>query len=403
MAQQVTLQKIHQAHQLMRSIVHDTPLDRSHTFSQMAGCDIFLKLENVQKTGSFKIRGAFNKIQSLTEAERACGVIAASAGNHAQGVAYAASMAGTSSTIVMPESAPLAKVIATRGYGAEVVLSGAVYDDAYQKAQQLEQECGKTFIHAFNDPEVIVGQGTIGLEILAALPDVSAIVIPIGGGGLLAGVATAVKELAPHIKVYGVQAKGAQAMYLSHQQHLLQTTAEAQTIADGIAVKMPGDLTFPIIDKYVDDIVVVDDEGIAATILLLLERTKLMVEGAGAISLAAALEGKIPQKGKVACLLSGGNIDVNFIARIIERGLVKAGRRVKIAAVIDDRPGVLQNLLTIIARLRANVINVYHDRIEQTVPIGKAIVEISLETRDLLHTAEILDSLKQEGYNAEVM
>lgn len=403
MDKDVTINDIQEAHTAMSGVVHKTPLDRSKTFSEMIGGDIYLKLENLQKTGSFKIRGAYNKIRLLSQAEKAKGVIAASAGNHAQGVAFAATMAKAKSTIVMPEMAPLAKVMATRGYGAEVVLSGTVYDDAYQKAQEIQAQSGQSFIHAFNDFGVIAGQGTVGLEILEDLEDVSAIVVPIGGGGLIAGIAAAVKELAPHVKVYGVQAQGAPAMYMSKKAHTVRTTPDAVTMADGIAVKVPGDLTFSIIDKYVDDIVVVDDEAIAGTILMLLERAKLMVEGAGAVSLAAILNNKFPLKGKVVSVISGGNIDVNFIARIIERGLVKAGRRVKISALINDRPGVLQNLLTVIAGQRANVINVYHDRVERNVPIGQAVVEISLETRDALHTEQILTNLRQEGFNAEII
>lgn len=399
----ISVGEVREAHRAMQGVVHKTPLDKSKTFSTMAGCDLYLKLENLQKTGSFKIRGAYNKIRQLTAGEKDKGVIAASAGNHAQGVAYAATMAGVKSTIVMPEVAPLAKIMATRGYGAEVVLKGSVYDDAYQKAQEIQAASGQNFIHAFNDYSVIAGQGTIGLEILGDLSDVSAIVAPIGGGGLIAGVALAVKETAPHVKIYGVQAQGAPAMYMSKQAHAMRTTPDAVTMADGIAVKAPGDLTFEMIDHYVDDIVTVDDEATSSTILMLLERAKLMVEGAGAVSLAAVLHGKIPVHGKVVSIISGGNIDVNFISRIIERGLVKAGRRVRISAIINDRPGTLQHLLTVIARLQANVINVYHERIERNVPIGKAVVEISLETRDVLHTEKILASLRQEGFSAQVI
>lgn len=399
----VTLADVKAAHQKLNGVVHNTPLDRSHTFSAMTGADVYLKLENMQKTGSFKIRGAYNKIQSLSDAERQRGVIAASAGNHAQGVAYAATAAGIKSTIVMPETAPLAKTMATRGYGAEVVLAGTVYDEAYQKAQEIQRASGQTFIHAFNDNAVIAGQGTVGLEIVEALEDVTAIAVPIGGGGLIAGLALAVKEVAPHVKIYGVQAQGAPAMYMSKQARVIKTTPDAVTMADGIAVKVPGDLTFPLIDKYVDDIVVIDDEAIAGTILMLLERAKLMVEGAGAVTLAALLHGKIPNKGKIVTVISGGNIDVNMISRIIERGLVKAGRRVKITTLIIDRPGALQRLLSIIAEARANVVSVYHDRVERNVPIGQAVVEISLETRDALHTDELLAKLRQQGYHVEII
>lgn len=402
MQTEIPLAEIQAAYKAVKGVVKNTPLEFSATFSEMADAEVYLKLENLQKTGSFKIRGAYNKINSLTEEERARGVIAASAGNHAQGVAYAARMAGVKATIVMPEVAPLAKIMATRGYGARVVLDGMVYDDAYQKAIQLQKENGQVFVHAFNDAKVIAGQGTIGLEIIEALSDVEAIVAPVGGGGLLAGVLLAVKQLMPHVKVYGVQAAGAAAMVLSKKSHELRTTKDAVTLADGIAVKAPGDLTFPVIDKYADDIITVEDEDIAKTILLLLERAKLMTEGAGAISLAALLNRKIPVKGKVAVVLSGGNVDMNFISRIIERGLVKAGRRIRISTLIEDRPGVLQRLLNSIAKNGANVINVYHDRIERDVPIGKAVVEISLETRDALHSGELIEKLKQEGYALEL-
>ncbi len=399
----ITLADVQQAQRAMYDVIHHTPLDKSTTFSNMAGYDVYLKLENLQKTGSFKIRGAYNKIHSLSEAEKAKGVIAASAGNHAQGVAYAARMANIKATIVMPETAPLAKTMATRGYGAEVILNGMVYDDAFKRAKEIEEENGQIFIHAFNDEQVIAGQGTIGLEILEELSDVSAIVVPVGGGGLIAGIALVVKELAPHVKIYGVQAQGAPAMYMSKKSHSRKTTPDAVTIADGIAVKVPGDITFSIIDKYVDDIVVVDDEAIASTILMMLERAKLMVEGAGAVGLAAILHHKIPASGKVVNIVSGGNVDVNFISRIIERGLVKAGRRIKISTFINDRPGILQQLLTVIAETRANVINVSHNRVEQNVPIGQAVVEVSLETSDVLHTEYILKRLKECGYEIKMI
>ena len=398
----VTLDHIRQAADRLDGIIHATPLDRSQTFSALTGSEVYLKLENLQKTGSFKIRGAYNKIRSLTAAERVRGVIAASAGNHAQGVAYGAAAAGIPSTVVMPEGAPLSKVVATRGYGAEVVLAGAVYDEAFQKAREIQQQSGQTFVHAFNDAAVIAGQGTIGLEILEQLPDVAAIVVPVGGGGLIAGIAAAVKAAAPHVKVYGVQAQGAPAMQLSKQACELRTTLAAVTIADGIAVKVPGDLTFAIIDKYVDDIVVVDDESIAGAILMLLERSKMMVEGAGAVSLAALLHSLLPARGKVAAVISGGNIDINFISRIIERGLVKAGRRITICTLVQDKPGELQNLLARITASKANVISIWHDRVERNVPIGQAMVEIALETRDALHSDDILNSLRQAGYQVQM-
>ncbi len=394
---------IEEAHAALAGIAHPTPLARSRTFSALTGCDLFLKLENLQKTGSFKIRGAYNRIRLLTSGERSRGVIAASAGNHAQGVAYAARAAGIGATIVMPEMAPLAKIVATRGYGAEVLLHGAVFDESLAKADEVRQAGGQTMIHAFNDPAVIAGQGTIGLEILRELPDVASIVVPVGGGGLISGIAVAVKSVAPRVKIYGVQARGAAAMVLSRREGGIRTIPAAVTMADGIAVKAPGDLTFAIIDRYVDDIVTVDDEDIAGTILMLLERSKQMVEGAGAVGLAAVLHGKLPVKGAVACVVSGGNIDVNLIARIIERGLVRSGRRVTMTTAVADRPGTLQRLLAVVATLRANVIHVYHDRVEHDVPIGQTSIEICLETRDSGHADEVLTALRAEGYPVEMV
>jgi threonine dehydratase len=394
----LSIDDIRAAAAALAGVAHETPLDGSSTFSGITGRPVYLKLENLQKTGSFKLRGAYNKIHLLSLVEKARGVIAASAGNHAQGVAYAAHRAGIRAVIVMPETAPLSKVSATRGYGAEVVLAGNSYDEAFARAKEFEDRDGLTFVHAFNDAAVMAGQGTVGLEILRQLPGVEAVVVPVGGGGLIAGVATAIKELAPHVKVYGVQAEGADAMARSRVAGKLVSTKEATTIADGIAVKEPGDATFEIVRNYVDDIVTIDDEAIASAILMLLERAKLVVEGAGAIGLAALLNGKIAAGGPVACLISGGNIDVNFIARIIERGLVKAGRRVTITTRVIDRPGALQKLLASIAATRGNVLYVHHDRIQHDVPLGQAKVQVSLETRDTAHTEEILDALQREGY-----
>ena len=394
----ISLAEIREAAVSLKTLAHRTPLDRSSTFSQMTGQSVYLKLENLQKTGSFKLRGAYNKIRQLGKKEAKQGVIAASAGNHAQGVAFAASHAGIRSVIVMPETAPLSKVAATRGYGAEVVLSGTSYDEAYARAREIGNQQGLTFVHAFNDLQVMAGQGTLGLELLEELPEISTVVVPIGGGGLISGVATAIKELMPRVKVIGVQASGADAMARSKRAGKLTPTESATTIADGIAVKSPGDLTFEVIDRYVDEIVTVDDEAIAEAILMLLERAKLVVEGAGAIGLAALLGEKIKSAGPVACVISGGNIDVNFIARIIERGLVKTGRRVIITTRVLDRPGSLQRLLAAIATNRGNVLYVHHDRIQHDVPLGQAKVQVSLETRDEAHTQEILTALTAEGY-----
>ena len=393
-----TLQDIEKAAVALQGVVHATSLDLSSTFSGMVGVPVYLKMENLQKTGSFKLRGAYNKIHLLSSAEKACGVIAASAGNHAQGVAYAATHAGIRSVIVMPETAPLAKVSATRGYGAEVVLAGSSYDEAYAKARELESEQQLTFIHAFNDPQVMAGQGTIALEILRELPELDTIIVPVGGGGLIAGVATAIKALAPRVKVVGVQACGADAMCRSKACGDLMQTMEAVTIADGIAVKSPGDATFSVVQKFVDEMVSIDDEAIASAILMLLERAKMMVEGSGAVGLAALLNGKINCSGPVACVVSGGNIDVNFIARIIERGLVKAGRRSILSTRVPDRPGCLQKMLSVIADCRGNVLHVYHDRINHDVPLGQSEVQVSLEIRNDAHSEEIMAALEQAGY-----
>jgi threonine dehydratase len=398
------LSDVERARDALQGIVHRTPLDLSRTFSELAHNEIYLKMENLQKTGSFKIRGAYNKIHNLSADEKSKGVVAASAGNHAQGVAYAAARAGLRATIVMPETAPLSKVMATQGYGADIVLAGQVYDEAFQRAQELQREEGTTFIHAFDDEKIIAGQGTIGLEILQDLPDVSTIVAPIGGGGLIAGIAVAVKTVAPHVRIIGVQACGAQAMYLSKKAEHLVTTKDASTVADGIAVNVPGTLTYEIIKKYVDEIVTVEDEEIAGAILMLLERSKVIAEGAGAVSLAAISSGKIAGRDrKIAAVISGGNIDVNVISQIIERGLVKAGRRMRVSMPVMDRPGNLRKLLAIISNLRVNVISIYHDRTAVNVPLGQAEVVLSLETRDQKHTEELLGLLKGEGYAVKIL
>ena len=398
---EISLEDIKKAALLMKEAIHYTPLDSSKTFSTITGVNTYLKLENLQKTGSFKIRGAYCKINSLSEAEKKKGVIAASAGNHAQGVAYAAKLSNINSTIVMPQDAPLAKIAATKSYGAEVILEGHVYDEAYQKAQEIQKERNMTYIHAFNDPHVIAGQGTIGLEVLEQLDNLDSIIVPVGGGGLLAGVALAVKKIKPNIKIYGVQSKGAQAMYLSKKNSKLVSSEITDTFADGILVESPGDLTFEIINKYVDDIQIVDDEEIARAILMLLERSKLMVEGAGAVSLAALIHNKFSLKGNVACIISGGNVDVNFISRIIERGLVRSGRRVCLPTIMPDRPGSLQTLLAIIAKLKANVLSISLDRLGRNVPLGHAFVLIRLETKDAEHTKEIFDHLRNCGYDID--
>lgn len=400
----VTLEDIKRAQQALAGHVRPTPLFVSPSISSQVGLPTYLKTENLQRAGSFKIRGAFVKMASLTAEEKARGVIAASAGNHAQGVALAASALGIQSTICMPEGAPITKVEATASYGAKIVLHGDTYDDAYQKALELQQQHGYTFIHGFDDPYTVAGQGTIGLEILEELPDVATVFVPVGGGGLASGVALAIKSLKPAVRVVGVQAAGAPAVYLSQRKGELVATDSVRTIADGIAIKRPGKLNWELIQKYVDEIVLVDEEEIAQSILILLERAKLVVEGAGAVGLAALLAGKAAHvRGPICVILSGGNIDVNVLSRIIERGLVKAGRYVRLSTFVPDRPGGLQQLLALVAKTGANVIDVHHERWLNKVTIGEVEIDLSLETRDSRHVEQILATLKQSGYHVTVI
>ena len=398
----VELRDIKNAAQRLRPILHHTELDLSSTFSSMTGGSIYLKCENRQKTGSFKIRGASNKIASLVEQGQVQSVVASSAGNHAQGVAYAAKKFGIPATIVMPESAPIAKVQATEGYGAKVVLSGSCYDDAYTKAREICDSEGATFLHPYNDVDVIAGQGTLGIEILGDLPTVDLILVPAGGGGLLSGVAAAVKQLNPRVKVFGVQAEGANAIARSFREKRLITTETASTIADGIAVKAPGDITVGIINQYVDDVVTVSDREISSAILLLMERCKQIVEPAGATSLAAALGGKIDVEGKnVVCLLSGGNIDVSFIQNIIEQGLVARNRRLKFIAKLIDRPGSLVQLLNVLAQAGANVLTVQHDKLMLGLNPNETYVRIACEVGGKAHGSIVMSELKNHGYQVE--
>lgn len=400
----LTLEKIEEARRRLAGVARRTPLDHSATFSLLTGNSVYLKLENMQKTGSFKIRGAYNKVMGLTEEGRRRGVIAASAGNHAQGVAYAATRAGLPCTIVMPASAPISKVTATRGYGAEVVLAGGGYDDAYSLALELQKKSGAAFVHGFDDPEVIAGQGTIALELLEELPDLEAVLVPVGGGGLISGIAFALKELRPGVRVIGVQAAGAPAMCLSYKCDNLQECSCTSTFADGIAIRRPGKTTFGLIKKYVDEIVTVNDEETASAILMLLERSKIVAEGAGAVGLAALLHQKTGLAGaNTAVLLSGGNIDVNILSIIIERGLVKTGRYVLLRTILDDRPGNLHKLLAAVAAAGANVISVAHDRIKPRIPLKQAEVVLALETRDQEHIGLIIKTITQSGYCPEII
>ncbi|MGB9804168.1 threonine ammonia-lyase [Desulfofundulus sp.] len=398
----LNLDMIREARKRLAGVIHPTPLDHSTTFSRLTGSEVYFKLENLQKTGSFKIRGAYNKIMSLTPEERDRGVIAASAGNHAQGVAYAATKAGIRSVVVMPEGAPISKVVATRGYGGRVVLAGGGYDEAFEYACQMQKETGATLVHGFDDPMVAAGQGTIGLELMDELPDLDAVLVPVGGGGLISGIAVAVKSLNPRVRVIGIQSRGAPAVYLSLKGGDRRELTSTATIADGISVRRPGEFTLEIMRRYLDDIVLVDDEEISRAILMLLERSKIVVEGAGAVPLAALLHGHVslPAK-KVVLVLSGGNIDVNILSIIIERGLVKSGRIIRLRTVVTDQPGSLQRLLAVLADVRANVISINHDRIKPQVPLKQAEVELLLETSDVEHIEKIMSALSREGYGVE--
>lgn len=391
----VTLDMIKDARRAMQGIVRNTPLDPA----PHVGRNIYIKAENLQLTGSFKLRGAYNKIRSLTSEEAARGVIACSAGNHAQGIAYSASMLGIRSTICMPAGAPLSKVESTKGYGAEVVLVPGVYDDAAREARRLAQEQGYTFAHPFDDPLVIAGQGTIGLEILEQLPQVEQVIVPIGGGGLISGIAVAIKTLKPSCRIIGVQAAKAASMYLSQIEGAPVELTSVATIADGIAVKKPGELTFALCQRYVDEIITVSEGEIACAILRLIEGQKTVAEGAGAAAVAAALFGKVDTLGRpTVCVVSGGNVDVTTLSRIVTRGLTKSGRIMELRTEISDNPGSLVHLLQIVADTGANVVNIEHARAVQSSDVGVCLVTLALETRDRDHIRQIRDAMFQAGY-----
>jgi len=398
----IQLSHIHSALNRIRADIRVSPCTHSETFSGVTQNSIFLKLDNQQRTGAFKERGALNKLLMLNTQERARGVIAASAGNHAQGVSYHAGRHGIRARIVMPLPTPLTKVSATRGYGAEVVLSGANYDEAYGKAIELSEQDQLTLIHAFDDDAVIAGQGTIGLEILSQHPDIEAVVSPIGGGGLIGGIACAVKETNPKVRVYGVQPARLPSMKVAVEKGKPVTLEAAKTIADGIAVRRAGDKTLPLVQKYVDDIVTVEEEEIANAILLLLEREKTLAEGAGAAAVAAMLNRKLQLRDKrVAVLVCGGNIDVTLLARIIERGLVKDGRLVRLRVHLPDYPGALHRLTGILADHRANIVETAYDRAYHGVTLGDTAIDITMETRGPEHISELLSALIAAGYPHE--
>src|SRR5436309_2661792 len=398
----LTLAAIRDAMDRVRDSIYLSPCARSEYFSQLTGNSVYLKLDNLQRTGAFKERGALNKLLTLTAEERSRGVIAASAGNHAQGVAYHAGRHGIRSQICMPLTTPLIKVSATKAYGADVVLHGANYDDVYEEAVKRSREQGLTLIHAFDDDAIIAGQGTLGVELLQQHSEIQAVVVPIGGGGLISGVACALKETNPKIKVWGVQPARLPSMKVAVAEGKPVTLAPAATIADGIAVRRAGDRTLPMVQRYVDEIVTVDEEEISNAILLLLEREKTLAEGAGAAPLAALLNRKLPFSGKkVAVLVCGGNIDVTLLSRIIERGLVKDGRLVRLRVHLPDYPGALNRLTSILEQHRANIVETAYDRAYHGVNLGETAIEITMETRGPDHIAEILSALTSGGYAHE--
>jgi threonine dehydratase len=401
-----TIEDIVKAQELLSGIIRRTPLQTSRTFSGLAGTNLFLKLECLQVTGSFKVRGAFVKISRLSHKQTGYGVIAASAGNHAQGVAYAAMIKKIPCTIVMPENASPAKVAATRSYGAKVIRRGANYDDAWEATQQIAESEGSTIVHAFDDPDVIAGQGTIGLELLEGLPDVDRIYVPIGGGGLAAGVAIAVKSRKPNVKIIGVESTAFPAMKESLAKGSLQCTKHGYSIADGIAVKQPGELTHQIVSKYLDDIVLIDDTSIVKTMFLLMERAKLVVEPAGAASLAYLLSNGSyvgSRKDKVVTILSGGNVDMYLLGQIVAKGLMQMGRLLKIFILLPDKPGALKSVVDGIAELSVNIVEVEHDRLSAHIPAGTAGVYLSLELENEKHAHRLIEFLKQKGIEFKVV
>lgn len=393
----LTLDNVYRASYALKNVIRKT--DVIYAPKLRTDCELYLKTENLQITGSFKVRGSYYKMSRLSEEEKARGVIACSAGNHAQGVALSAQKNGIKAVICLPDGAPISKVEATKSYGAEVCLVEGVYDDAYKKALSLRDEKGYTFIHPFDDEDVIAGQGTIALELAEQLPELDAVIVPVGGGGLISGIAYTIKTLNPNVKVYGVQASGAPSMVNSIHDGKIETLPSVSTIADGIAVKCPGNLTYEICRKYVDDIVTVTDDEISAAILALMEQHKLVTEGAGAIAVAAAMFGKVDIKGKkVVCLLSGGNIDVTILSRVINRGLLMSGRTCQLMIELVDKPGQLKNVSRIIADMGGNVISVHHERANEGSDVNGCYLRIVLETRNFEHIESIKKALTEFGF-----
>ena len=400
----LSLAAIRAARDRIADVARVTPVRYSHTFSERTGASVSLKLENVQRTGAFKIRGALNRIATLSDAEQAAGVVTASAGNHAQGVALAATRAGVDATIVMPEHAPISKVKATRGYGARVVLDGADYAEAQARAHEIEREAGRTYVHAFDDEMVMAGQGTIGLEILEQQPDVETVVVPIGGGGLISGIATAITSQQPDVRVIGVQAEGASSVIDSLEAGEIRSRDSVDTVADGIATRSVGEQPFEIIQERVDEVVTVSDEEIALALTLLLERSKTVVEGAGAVALSALLENRFDYEEDevIVPALCGGNIDMNVLTTVILRGMIQLGRYLKIRTVLPDRPGALESLIEIIADKGANIYEIHHERTSREVGMSDTSVELELETHGPDHAADLLATLRDAGYTVDV-
>jgi threonine dehydratase len=394
-------EEIESAQNRVRKVILRTPMLYSDAISKLTGKEVFLKLENLQKTGSFKIRGAYYKLSQLSLSMRKRGVVAASAGNHAQGVAFASSLLGIQSTIVMPEGSSIAKQMATRSYGGEVILFGQDTDESLSYARKMEEE-GKYFIHPFDDEQVIAGQGTIGLEILEEVPGVEAIVVPIGGGGLISGIATIVKKRSPKVKIIGVQAAHAPSAFHSWKRKEIMEAKVKPTLADGIAIRRVGESTFSIIEKKVDEILTVEEDEIASAILMLMERKRVVAEGAGATPLAALLSKRGRIRGrKVVLLISGGNIDVHLLDRIIEKGLAQTGRVVRFGVILRDVPGALAKLCGLVAQLDANILHIIHERAAKDIPIGFSKVILVLETRSPEHIRKIEKELKQKGYSLQ--
>lgn len=395
----VSFADILEAQKALADIIKPTEMDFSVSASQLVGTQIFFKHENTQRTGSFKIRGAFNKIRQLSSDERKRGVVASSAGNHAQGVALSASLANVKATIVMPENASLNKVLATRGYGAEVILKGEIYDEAFEYAKTLERENGLTFVHPYQDEAVIAGQGTIGVEMLASVPDLNSVVVPIGGGGLISGIAIAIKHLRPDCKVIGVQSSQAPGMaQLFHKQNPEPIKRKISTIADGIAIKHPSrEMYDSFIAKYVDEVVTVTDDEIAEAIVFLLERAKTLTEGSGAAAMAAVMNKNLNLGAKSAVLLCGGNIDLNLIAKVIEKGQIKRGRLIELSVIVDDTPGTLNRLTKAISEQKANILEVHHDRVSQGLFLRETRIDFVLETSSREHIEIIKKALNEAG------